>query len=217
MGAGTSMGLGELPVKKPELARPGDPYVMVDGTVLQPVLLPTVLPQLKQDTKIDPALFRGKRPRNMADLPAPANMMNAIGAVMLYTFFGVGDREIATALKCSVAELEGIRGHSAYSEFFELISGELISANSDALQNRIAAYQHAALDKVAHIAVYGKREENQLRASVDILDRGGNSPRAIGERATTMKNTLRIQIVKADGNDTDINVTMEQETDGDRS
>lgn len=206
--AGTGTGINDASLA---LARLGDPLVLANGKTLQPVVRPNFLPTIRQDTKVNPEKFRGKKPRNMSDLPGPPPLMNAVAAVLMYSFFGVGDREIADALRCDIAQLEFIRGHSAYSEFFELVSEQIVSADSDTLQNRIAAYSHAALDQVAHISVNGKREENQLRASIDLLDRGGHSAKNVSSNQQQMKNTLRIQLIKADGNETNVDVQIEQE------
>ena len=79
---------------RPVLARVGDPWIAPDGTKVAPMLPAEFIPRVKEDTKINPVTFRGKRRRNMSELPAASNMMNAIGALMLYSFFGVGDREV---------------------------------------------------------------------------------------------------------------------------
>ncbi len=193
----------------PQLARPGDPLVLASGQILEPLKLPNFLPKLREETKTDPAKFRGKKQKNISELPAPPNMLNAIAAVMLYSFYGVGDREIADTLKCTVVELEAIRNHAAYAEYFETLSEQIISADSDSIKHRIAAYQHAALDKVAAISVHGKKEENALRASIDLLDRGGNTAKNAND-VNMQKNTLRIQLISEKGDQTNINVEIGQ-------
>ena len=138
---------------------------------------------------------------------------------MLYTMFGVGDREISTALNCSVNDIEEIRAHPAYGEYLELIGSEIISAESDNVTHRLAAYAHGALDTVAHVSRNGKLENNRLRASIDILDRGGFAPKAVAEKAVSLKNVLRIQVMDDKNNprDMDISLTteLEEQDDGD--
>jgi hypothetical protein len=179
----------------PVLARVGDPFVASDGTLVMPEYPEDYFPRVKSDTKIDPVTYRSKRRRNVNELPATPNVMNVVGAVMLYTLYGVGDREIAQALKCSVMDIDEIRGHSAYTEFFELLSAEVISAESDSLTHRLAAYAHGALDTIAHVSRNGKAESNRLRASIDIMDRGGFAPKQVAERQISLKNVLRIQVL----------------------
>lgn len=179
----------------PVLARVGDPWIAPDGSLIQPEYPEDYFPRVKEDTRLDPITFRGKKRRNINELPAAPNIMTAIGAIMLYTMFGVGDREIATALNCSVIDIEDIRAHSAYSEYLELIGQEIISAESDNITHRLAAYAHGALDTVAHVSRNGKMENNRLRASIDILDRGGFAPKAVAEKQISLKNVLRIQVM----------------------
>ena len=196
---------------KPALARVGDPWVAPDGTKVGPMLPADFIPRVKEDTKINPVTFRGKRRRNMNELPAASNMMNAIGALMLYSFFGVGDREVANALKCTVVELEEIRKSAAYSEYLDLIGSEIITADSDNIAHRIAAYSHGALDTIATVSAHGKTETNRLRASMDLMDRGGYAPKAVAEKQIALKNVMRIQVLDDLGNGKDLNIQLTTE------
>jgi hypothetical protein len=171
-------------------------------------------PRIKDETKINPLTFRAKRRRNLNELPAQTNILNACGAVMLYTFFGVGDREIANALKCSVPEIEEIRAHAAYSEYLELLGSEIISAESENVTHRIAAYAHGALDTIAHVSANGKVESNRLRASIDLMDRGGFNPKAVAEKQVSLKNVLRIQVLDEYGAGKNVNIEIDSTIGG---
>jgi len=179
----------------PVLARVGDPFVAPDGSLIAPSYPEDYFPRLKEETKIDPKTWKAKRRRNLNEMPGQTNLMNAVGAVMMYTFFGVGDREIANALKCSVEDVIEIRGHTAYAEYLDLIGTEIISAESENVTHRIAAYAHGALDTIAHVSRNGKVESNRLRASIDIMDRGGFNPKMVAEKQVSLKNVLRIQVL----------------------
>jgi hypothetical protein len=203
------------PAPTPVLARVGDPFVAPDGSLIAPLYPEDYFPRLKEETKIEASKFRGKRRRNLNELPAQSNVMNACGAVMLYTFFGVGDREIAQALKCSVPEIEEIRAHAAYSEYLELLGNEIISAESENVTHRIAAYAHGALDTIAHVSRNGKAESNRLRASIDLMDRGGFNPKAVAEKQVSLKNVLRIQVLDEFGAGKSINVELDSTIGGD--
>jgi hypothetical protein len=175
-------------------------------------------PRVKEETRVDPVTFRGRYRKNIDELPAAPNIMTAIGAVMLYTMYGVGDREIANALKCTVIDVEEIRAHPAYGDYLELVGAEIISAESDNLTHRLAAYTHGALDTIAHVSRNGKLENNRLRASIDIMDRGGFAPKAVAEKQVSLKNVLRIQVMDDNGKGHDMNIelsTTVEESDGD--
>jgi hypothetical protein len=202
----------------PVLARVGDPFIAPDGSLIAPEYPEDYFPRVKEDTKINPITFRGKRRRNINELPAAVNIMTACGAIMLYTMYGVGDREIAAALKCTVTDIEDVRAHPAYGEYLELIGAEIISAESDNVTHRLAAYAHGALDTVAHVSRNGKLENNRLRASIDILDRGGFAPKAVAEKQVSLKNVLRIQVMDDQGKGRDMNISLSslvEEEDGD--
>lgn len=196
----------------PVLARVGDPFIAPDGSLIAPSYPEDYFPRVKEETKVNPVTFRAKRRRNMNELPGQANIMNAVGAVMLYTFFGVGDREIAIALKCSSQDIEEIRAHTAYAEYLELIGSEIISAESENITHRIAAYAHGALDTVAHVSRNGKSETNRLRASIDIMDRGGFNPKMVAEKQVSLKNVLRIQVLDEYGQGKSMNIEINTET-----
>ena len=195
----------------PVLARVGDPFIALDGSIIKPEYPEDYFPRIKEDTKIDAVQFRGKRRRNLNELPAPTNVLNICGAVMLYSMYGVGDREIANALKCTVVDIEEVRSHAAYQEYLELIGHEIISAESDNLTHRIAAYAHGAVDTIAHVSRHGEMESNRLRASIDLLDRGGFAPKAVAEKQVSLKNVLRIQVMDdgAQMKNLDIEITTE--------
>jgi hypothetical protein len=127
----------------------------------------------------------------------------------------VGDREIANALKCSVLEVEEIRAHTAYAEYLELIGNEIISAESENVTHRIAAYAHGALDTIAHVSRAGKAETNRLRASIDLMDRGGFNPKAVAEKQVSLKNVLRIQVLDELGAGKQLNIQLDTTVGGD--
>lgn len=199
----------------PALARVGDPFIAPDGSLIAPEYPEDYFPRVKEDNRINPVTFRSKKRRNLDELPAPPNILNVCGAVMLYTIYGIGDREIATALKCSVMDIEEIRGHAAYGEYLELLGSEIISTESDNLTHRLAAYAHGALDTVAHVSRHGKMETNRLRASVDILDRGGFAPKQVAEKQISLKNVLRIQVMDDLGKSKGLDIQITEEINGD--
>lgn len=191
------------PVSKPkskELARPGDPFVAPDKSVISPEPISRT-PAADVNTAIDPATFRPNARRTLKDLPADVSMINGVACVFLYTMVGVGDRQIAEALKISIEQVRQMRGHSAYSECFNMVVGEFINANSDHIQARIAAYSHGALSQVANIAFNGEKENNKLRASKDLLEMGGFAKGDIAKRGgDSLLNELRIVFVENEGN-----------------
>jgi hypothetical protein len=187
-------------VAKSKLAAYGDPYVTDQGKVIPPEQLfekPVDMPKASKT-------YRPLRKRSLQELPANPNVMKGIALVFGFTVLGLSDREIAEVCKITPQEVRQIRSHSAYGETFEIISTEFVNAKSQRLVSKIAAYADEALEKVYDIAQNGQKESNQLRASIDILDRAGVRPKDTAEMGKAQHNELRITIVK--GDDTEVAV-----------
>lgn len=184
------------------LARKGDPLVLPDGREIPPEPLPGE-EEIPHSTGIDTRKFRPVRKRTLKELPTSVQMLNGISCVFMYTLLGVGDREIANALKITPSELTSIRKHSAYKDCFENVLDEFISANSNLIQARIASYGREAVDNIMGLAKTAKKEENRLRANIDIADRAGITAKA---NQKTVLNDLHITITK--GNEQDVKIDI---------
>jgi hypothetical protein len=186
--------------RKSKLPPWGDPYVMADGKIIQPEVL--FENQTKTHVKSS-SEYRPQRKRSIPDLPASSKVMKGIALVFTFTILGVPDRDIAEMLGITPSEVRQVRTHPGYGETFEIIASEFVSAKSKRLVSRIAAYADGALDNVYNIAMHGTKENNVLKASIDILDRAGVRPKDLAENKG-LQNELRITIVKND--DTEVAV-----------
>ena len=196
------------------LARVGDPLVTEKGAKIEPdgYANGRPLPKEAPAMVLDAETFRPLKKRNLKELPAEVNMINGVAAVFMYTMLGVGDREIADALRITVPEVEAVRAHSAYKECFDTVVSTFIDKNSDLLAARIAAYSHSALDVVGSLATTGKKEETKLRASIDLLDRAGVKAKDVEARNLGNKgNELRIVVVEP-GKDTKVQFEFDTAT-----
>lgn len=180
-----------IPARK--LARPGDPYVTEDGRVFHEE---GAIAPYKKDDKIDTSVveFKATKKRALKELPAPTNIFNGVACVFVYTMMGISEYDVAAALKITIENVREIKKSAAYRETFDCVVGEFINVNSSLLQARIAAYGHEALTGLANIAVSGKSEANALRASIDLLDRGGHSKKMDAGKSMGM-GELRIVIL----------------------
>jgi hypothetical protein len=187
-GAGTRRVVASLP-------RPGDPLVTEDGQVLEPEGYKQTA---AERYKIKPREYRATRKRTLRELPADAGTLNGVACVLLYTLLGVPDREIATALNISLTNVGTIKRHAAYGQCFEIICNEFVNMNSDLITSRLAAYSHTALDGVYDIATAGKKENNRLKANIDILNRGGFTAKEQSTKAAMGKHELRITVLEGE-------------------
>jgi hypothetical protein len=184
--------------KDQPLARPGDPYVGPDQRVLTPEPISRT-PAIDLDAKVDPAQLKSSQRRVFKDLPTTVNNLNGIACIFMFTMLGISDREMASALKITIGEVRQVRSMPAYDEVVNMVISEFINANSDSIQSRLAAYMHGAVSQVARIAFTGTKESNVLRASQDILDRGGLSKKDAMTRGNdSLTNELCIKIIKGD-------------------
>lgn len=197
--------------KLPTLAKEGDPLVAADGEILEP------------DGHIDtedlpaprtPTPFKYYRPTTrkvLSDFRAPDTVLNVASVVFVYTVLGISDAEIGNATGLSSEDINKARETRAYSDLFEGVMTELISANSEYIEARIAAYAPMALNNVAHIAKHAQNHAVKLSASKDILDRSGHRPQDTQGRAQQGMNELHIVITKSkDAPDTDIEFKLNQ-------
>lgn len=188
----------------PALARPGDPLVSEHGMIIKPE-------RIKKDVKenqpeLTAKTFRASKKRTLQELPATPAVVNGCAAVIFYTILGLGDREIATAIKVNHADVLAIKEHPAYSECFDIIAKEFVNANSALLSARIGAYAHDAVTRIADISANGKKEENVLRASVDLADRAMGTKGGISQQSGGNINELRIVIVDGERKPIDVRV-----------
>lgn len=195
-----------------QLARPGDPLVMANGRIIQPE--GSAIDVESKVTKLSSKTFRASKRRTIKELPAIPGMVNAISCVLFYTMLGVGDREISEALKITTDDLKNIRKSPAYEECFQLIAEEFVSANSNLISARIAAYSHDALTSVADVAFNGKKEEVRLRASTDLLDRAGHAPREFNRKAMAGLSSLKIMITEGVGKSTGVEISVDGDGHG---
>lgn len=203
--------------KSTALARVGDPLVTDKGVKVHPegYVNGKPLPKEKPSLVLDANTFRPLKKRNLKELPAEVGTINGVAAVFMYTMLGVGDREIADALGIDVRRVEDVRGHSAYKECFDTVVDTFINKNSDLLAARIAAYSHSALDVVGHLAMHSVKEEVQLRASTDLLDRAGVKAKDNAERnSMNSRSELRIIVVDAK-KDTSVEIDLSQQDEDD--
>lgn len=181
------------------LARPGDPYVLPDGSLLNEVKDKdnVLTADLSAPTKIetpDPESFRPENSRVLKDISTALPIFNAAGAIFVYTMYGISDIEICDATKVTMEELRKIRAHRIYTEIFNAVLGEFVNSNSSLLQARIASMSHMALGRVAHLAQFSELDTVAFTASKDILDRSGARPEDLRKTNTQIMNELRIVV-----------------------
>jgi hypothetical protein len=183
------------------MPKPGDPLVLADGRVVTPDQHSEAFdPDDKSDLRanVEPHEYRPTTRRSLKDFPSTPSMLNAISVVFAYTLYGLSNIEICNVLNLTAEQLDNIRLHRGYAELFTSIMNEFINANSEMLQSRIAAYSHSAVSRVGYLIDNAKKEEIQLSASKDLLDRAGARPQDLANQQAATMDGLRISIIKND-------------------
>jgi mevalonate kinase len=179
------------------LPRPGDPLVLPDGSILyEEKRIKTNSIKERSDLAVKARDFRANTKRDLKAFPANVHMFKAVSVVFSMTAYGISNIEICETLNINNDQLDEIRSHHGYSELFNSVFNEFISANSEMLQSRIAAYSHAAVGKIGQLVTKAKKEEVQLAASKDILDRAGMRPQDLTANQQASQNELQIRITK---------------------
>lgn len=187
-----------------QLAKPGDPLTHINGEVVMEdedddgaagVSLP--LPS----TPVPYKYYRPQTRRVLSDFRESPQLLNACAIIFSYSVLGIGDAEICESTGLSLDQIERVRSARAYSEMFENVMRELINANSEYIEARIAAYSGMALNNVAEIAATAKNKAVKLSASKDILDRAGHRPKDQAARGNSGMNELHIVVTKSSDSD----------------
>lgn len=179
------------------LARWGDPYMMLDGTLVPPDAINGGIDESVPSINLQE--YKPSKKRTTKDLPAPVPTLKGIACVFMFTTLGLGDREIADALGISVEQMKSLRGSPAYAECFEAVTSEFISINSELINARIAAYSHDALSEIAAVALRGKDERNRLNGSKYLLGAAGHTDKSKIAAGAAARNELRIVVIKDSG------------------
>lgn len=189
------------------LASPGAPYVQKDGQI---VAAPDTQEKLASgELTVGAPIARSyspKKRRSFKDLPTDPKTQTAIIVIMVYSLLGLTENEIAHIIGIDLEKVEALRRHSAYQETFELLFFELISANSNSLQSKIASMAPTALESLLEVMQKGKQEVARVRAADSVLDRAGlRADELFGQQSSGMES---LNIVFQDGDENKVSVDI---------
>jgi len=197
------------------LARKDDPYIDGTGNLLMPkgIEAPDAF-DLEEKRKILP-IFRTlvvTKRTDLEDLPEPdGNQQTVISAVVGLKLLGLSDVDIADTMNTSLEQIQSIVKMPATQASFERIYQNIIHANSENVQGRIAAHANSAVDVVvAMMNDEDTRDDVRLKAAQDILDRSGAHPdQFFGETSKSQQNDDELRIVIMDEESKKERVTVE--------
>ncbi len=140
--------------------------------------------------------------RRLEDLPTDARQMNAVCAVLGYTLMGIGDDDIALAMRVDIEQIESLKSSDPYRRAQDMAVESFIAGQ----QTKAIGILSNAATTAASALVTGLKDKNmsnRIRAAESVLTRNG-----IGSDGNTNMNGkgLLIRIVK--DADTKIDISL---------
>ena len=176
------------------------------GQAIVPTTSPeAVIQQQTARTKQSPeaATMRGRdrnnRPvrRGLVDLPADSKAVTTAGVVWLYFTLGINDAEIAEATGLKLSQVDMIKGLQLFQQLDMLLKDNLAAMEADDVQKRIDRMSGKALDGLEDILQDDEtKPATKSRIYMNMLDRGGFSPKQVMEHRHTLDGGLTIRHIR---------------------
>ena len=180
-------------------ADPREPLRLADGTVVYPgghisgadtteqfVAIPTH----REAQRIITAARR-----KISDLPEVPRTMNACGAILSYTLFGLDDEEIAVATGLTIDQVGRIKVSDPYTQMHDAVVRTVLDSETDVVRELLAKNAKGAAAVMVDALQAGNRSD-RMAAARDILDRSGHRPSDVVEHRHRIDGGLVIEIVK---------------------
>lgn len=173
-------------------------------------LLPSTSPEAviqqqtkhKKQTPVD-AVVRGRdrnnRPvrRGLVDLPADTKAVTTAGVVWLYFTLGINDAEIADATGLKLSQVDMIKGLQLFTQLDHLVKDNLAQLQTHDIQKRIDGMAAGALDKLEDLIEDEEtKPATKSRILMNMLDRGGYSPKQVLEHRHSLEGGLTIRHIR---------------------
>jgi len=183
--------------------------LVIDTTTGQ-AIVPTTSPDavIQQQTartrqSAEAATVRGRdrnnRPvrRNLIDLPADTKAVTTAGVVWLYFTLGINDAEIAEATGLKLSQVDMIKGLQLFTQLDILLKENIAALQADDVQQRIERMSAKALDGLEDIVADEEtRPATKARVYMNMLDRGGYSPKQMIEHKYSLEGGLVIRHIR---------------------
>ena len=135
--------------------------------------------------------------RGLVDLPADTKAITTAGVVWLYFTLGINDAEIAEATGLKLSQVDMIKGLQLFNQLDVLLKDNIAALTSDSVQKRIDSMSSKALDGLEDILEDEEtRPATKARVLMNMLDRGGFSPKQVMEHRHSMEGGLVIRHIR---------------------
>ena len=182
---------------------PDGRLVLASGEVVTPQPAVEVVREIQSGRAAARALDRVHR--KLGDLPEQTEKMNAVACVLMYTGVGLGDDDIAIALKTSTENVQRLKELDAYKQLSEMFDATVFE-DAKRTANHIITRASADAASTMVDAVYDKDKAIALTASRDVLRLAGVGT----DRADASKiSALSIKITRSSDASKNDDVTVE--------
>jgi hypothetical protein len=135
--------------------------------------------------------------RGLVDLPADSKAVTTAGVVWLYYTLGINDAEIAEATGLKLSQVDMIKGLQLFQQLDTLIKDNMHALQVDSVQKRIDSMSSKALDGLEDILEDEEtRPATKARVLMNMLDRGGFSPKQVMEHRHSLEGGLVIRHIR---------------------
>ena len=196
-----------------ELPSPNEPLRLLDGTLVYPgghtgstSGSPTAFVEIPTHREAQKVITATRR--KLADLPELPKTMNAVGAILAYTLFGMDDEEIAIATKLTLEQIARLKMSDAYGQMHEAIVRTIVDSETDVVRDMLAKNARNAAATMVEALQAGNRSD-RMAAARDILDRSGHRPADIIEHRHRVDGGLVIEYIKRGSEDVPV-IDMER-------
>lgn len=138
--------------------------------------------------------------RKLADLPEVPKTMNAVGAVLSYSLFGLDDDEIALATGFTVDQIGRIKMSDPFTQMHDAVVRTVLDSETDVVRELLAKNAKNAAHVMVDALQSGARAD-RMAAAKDILDRSGHRPADVVEHRHRVDGGLVIEYVKREERD----------------
>jgi hypothetical protein len=135
--------------------------------------------------------------RSLVDLPADSKAVTTAGVVWLYFTLGINDAEIAEATGLKLSQVDMIKGLQLFHQLDLLLKDNIQALQSESVQKRIDAMSSKALDGLENLLEDEEtRPATRARVLMNMLDRGGFSPKQVTEHRHSLEGGLVIRHIR---------------------
>lgn len=182
---------------------PREPLRLADGSVVYPggrIASADVHTMVEIPTHREAQRIITAARRKVGDLPEVPKTMNAVGAILSYTLFGLDDEEIAVATGLSNDQVVRIKMGDAYTQMHEAVVRTVLDSETDVVRELLAKNAKIAANVMVDSLQAGNRSD-RMAAARDILDRSGHRPADVVEHRHRVDGGLVIEYVRRENAD----------------